>query len=156
MRILNWLHGFRQKLSRSTRPTYRTRPRRRRSFQSPITCIAGIESLEPRTLLSAVTTTADSGTGSLRQAILDVDASAGPQTITFAIPGGPATIDLLSALPDLTGTITIQGPRAADVTVERSSAAGTAQFSIFQVDSGAIADIFSLTIAKGDSSFEGG
>ena len=34
-----------------------------------------------------VTTTADSGAGSLRQAITDANSSAGPHTIQFAIPG---------------------------------------------------------------------
>ncbi len=70
-----------------------------------------------------VTNTNDSGAGSLREAITEADANPG-NTITFAIPGGPAAINLLSALPDLTGTITIQGPGADDVTVERSSARG--------------------------------
>src|SRR5437588_2023962 len=47
-----------------------------------------------------VTNTADSGAGSLRQAILDANASPGPDTISFAIPGaGTHTIALLSALP---------------------------------------------------------
>src|SRR5438309_219009 len=47
-----------------------------------------------------VTTTADSGPGSLRQAILDANATPGPDTISFAIPGaGTHTISLLSPLP---------------------------------------------------------
>ncbi len=50
-----------------------------------------------------VTTTADSGAGSLRQAIIDANANPGPDTITFDIAGdGPHTITLLSALPSLT------------------------------------------------------
>ena len=49
----------------------------------------------------------DSGPGSLRQAILDADAQAGSgQTISFAIPAGPQTIDLLSPLlPVTAGTV---------------------------------------------------
>jgi len=44
-----------------------------------------------------VTTTADSGAGSLRQAITDANSSAGPHTIQFAIPGsGVHTISLLT------------------------------------------------------------
>jgi len=47
-----------------------------------------------------VTNTADSGPGSLRQAILDANATPGPDTISFAIPGaGTHTISLLSPLP---------------------------------------------------------
>ena len=152
MLLIPWLQNLRNRLQRRA-----PRFRRRKQFSPVITIAAQVQQLEDRKLLSGVvTTTADSGTGSLRQAILDADANTGPQTITFAIPGGPATIDLVSALPDLTGTITIQGPGADDVTVERSSAAGTPQLRIFQVDSGATADISGLTIANGDSNFLGG
>ncbi|MES2992095.1 MAG: DUF4347 domain-containing protein [Pseudomonadota bacterium] len=57
-----------------------------------------------------VTSTADSGAGSLRQAILDANANAGTDTIHFAIAGtGVHTISLASALPTLTGTVVIDG-----------------------------------------------
>lgn len=53
-----------------------------------------------------VTTTADAGVGSLRQAILDANAGGG--TISFAIPGnGPHTISPTSALPFLTASIVV-------------------------------------------------
>ena len=59
-----------------------------------------------------VTTTADSGPGSLRQAILDANAQAGEQTIGFSIgvpEVGPKVISLASPLPDVTGPVTIDG-----------------------------------------------
>jgi hypothetical protein len=57
-----------------------------------------------------VTTTADSGPGSLRQAILDSNASAGvPDTIAFAIGSGVQTITPLSALPTVTDPVVIDG-----------------------------------------------
>ncbi|HEX4441591.1 MAG TPA: right-handed parallel beta-helix repeat-containing protein, partial [Thermoanaerobaculia bacterium] len=47
-----------------------------------------------------VTTTADSGAGSLRQALADANGNPGADTIVFAIPGsGVHTIDVLSNLP---------------------------------------------------------
>jgi len=50
-----------------------------------------------------VTTTADSGPGSLRQAILNANANPGPDQITFAIPGGGLhTITPPSPLPTIT------------------------------------------------------
>ena len=42
-----------------------------------------------------VTTTADAGVGSLRQAILDANASPGPDDVSFALAGCPCTITLL-------------------------------------------------------------
>src|SRR5512135_798334 len=57
-----------------------------------------------------VTNTNDSGAGSLRQAILDANANAGADTITFNIPGsGPFLILPLSLLPPLTGDTTLDG-----------------------------------------------
>ena len=57
-----------------------------------------------------VTTTADSGAGSLRQAILDANANAGADTIAFNIAGsGVHTITLASLLAPLTSPVTIDG-----------------------------------------------
>ena len=57
-----------------------------------------------------VTNTNDSGAGSLRQAILDANANAGIDTITFNIGGGGAqTINLLSNLPNITDGVIIDG-----------------------------------------------
>jgi parallel beta-helix repeat protein len=57
-----------------------------------------------------VTNTADSGAGSLRQAILDANANAGADTIAFDIPGGgPFLITPLTLLPPLAGETTLDG-----------------------------------------------
>ncbi|MBL9169972.1 MAG: DUF11 domain-containing protein [Verrucomicrobiales bacterium] len=57
-----------------------------------------------------VTSTLDSGEGSLREAIGCANTQAGADTITFAIPGtGPHVIQLASALPELNGPVTIDG-----------------------------------------------
>lgn len=57
----------------------------------------------------SVTTTSDSGPGSLRQAILDANARAGADTIVFGIGTGIQTITLSSALPTITDSVTIDG-----------------------------------------------
>jgi titin len=57
-----------------------------------------------------VTTSADSGANSLRQAILDANANPGMDTIAFDIPGaGPFTITPASALPTITDPVVIDG-----------------------------------------------
>ncbi len=55
-----------------------------------------------------VSTGSDSGVGSLRQAILDVDAAGGSPTITFTLPS-PYQITLISPLPAITQQVVING-----------------------------------------------
>ena len=69
---------------------------------------AEADALEPRRLLATftVTTTADAGPGSLRQAILDANAGEGADDIRFALGGDAGTLHSirpLSALPPVTG-----------------------------------------------------
>ncbi|RLS71105.1 MAG: DUF4347 domain-containing protein, partial [Planctomycetota bacterium] len=57
-----------------------------------------------------VTNTNDTGAGSFRQAILDANANAGVDTITFSIAGsGTQVINIASALPTITDQIIING-----------------------------------------------
>ena len=57
-----------------------------------------------------VTSTADSGAGTLRQAILDANANPGADTIEFNIVGsGVQTITPTTALPTITSPVTIDG-----------------------------------------------
>jgi hypothetical protein len=57
-----------------------------------------------------VTNTADTGAGSLRQAILDANGNPGADTIAFAIPGaGVHTIVLTTWLPNATDPVTVDG-----------------------------------------------
>src|SRR5437773_409242 len=71
-----------------------------------------VERLEARQLFSTftVTSTANSGAGTLRQAILDANAAAGADTIVFAVTGtGVKTITPTAALPDITSQVLIDG-----------------------------------------------
>ena len=57
-----------------------------------------------------VSNTNDSGAGSFRQAITDVNNTPGPNAIAFNIPGsGVRTIAPLTPLPDITTTVSING-----------------------------------------------
>ncbi len=97
----------------------------------------------------------DSGPGSLRQAILDANSLVGDDTITFS-PGVQGTIDLVTALPDLSSNIVLQGPGADMLTVERSPADGVPNFRIFRVTEGVTVTIADLTIANGKTEGAGG
>jgi parallel beta-helix repeat protein len=83
---------------------------RRRSRSGRPPCL---EVLEDRTAPATFTVmnTLDSGVASLRQAILDSNASSDPSNIIqFAIPGGGVhTINLLSALPNIAHPVLIDG-----------------------------------------------
>ena len=63
-----------------------------------------------------VTTTNDSGAGSLGQAMADVGAG---ETISFSITG---TITLSSSLPTITKNMTINGPGAGSLTINDAPA----------------------------------
>jgi hypothetical protein len=56
-----------------------------------------------------VSTTAPSGAGSLESAIEMANTDPGPDLIIFNLLPPPATITLLSALPEITDTLTIDG-----------------------------------------------
>jgi hypothetical protein len=83
----------------------------RRSSTRRIALLAAFALISPfaRAATFTVTTTADSGAGSLRQAILDANGSPGADTIAFAIPGaGVQTIAVGSELT-ITDTVVIDG-----------------------------------------------
>ena len=69
----------------------------------------GVESVEARQLLTTflVTTAADTGFGSLRQAILAANTSTTPSVIDFQIGSGPQTIIPSTPLPVITNPVTI-------------------------------------------------
>ena len=108
-----------------------------------------LEAVEERTLMSGLYTVnslADTGAGSgsagdLRYCITQADL-AGGATINFSVGG---TIQLKSALPDLTRNVTLSGPGATKLTIEGGGASSS--FSVLKVDPGVTATIGGLTIA---------
>ncbi|MFO0422421.1 MAG: right-handed parallel beta-helix repeat-containing protein, partial [Planctomycetia bacterium] len=100
-----------------------------------------------RVMTLVVDTAADAGTGSLRSAMGLANANAGSETIEFAIAptSSPATIALRSALPAITGGMTIDG-RTQPVTVSGASVRGAAHgFTV--AASAAQTTIRSLTVS---------
>ncbi len=119
----------------------------RRSAHRPFRPV--LESLEDRCLPTTflVTNTGDNGAGSLRQAILDANATAGTDTIAFSIAGaGAHTIQPTSSLP------TITDPAVIDATTQP----GYAGTPIVEIDgSMAGAGVNGLVITAGSSTIRG-
>jgi Bacterial Ig-like domain (group 3)/Pectate lyase superfamily protein/Fibronectin type III domain len=113
---------------------------------------AALETLEPRTLFStiSVVTTADSGAGSLRQAITTANVTKGASIIDFS-SDVIGTISLASVLPTLHRSIAIEGPGASELTID-----GQGHGSVFTIGAGISAEIDGLTITGGDSKNGGG
>jgi CSLREA domain-containing protein len=103
--------------------------------------------------LFIVTTTDDHNDGvcdddcTLREAILAADNSVGtPDTIKFSVTGA---INLGSPLPAITDDLTISGPGAEQLVVQRGSASGTPEFRIFNVTTTGKVSISGLTLNGG-------
>ncbi len=92
-----------------------------------------------------VSSTSDSGAGSLRQALVDANAAAGADTITFAV-NARGVISLSTALPPITEALTLIGPGASELAVERASSAP--DFRVFD-SIGVALSISGLTIRNG-------
>src|SRR5262249_37152277 len=112
------------------------------------------ETLEDRTVLSGgltvlqVTSLADSGKGTLRDAILRADK--GPSSKTYEIDiSVVGTILLESSLPDLANNITINGLGANQTLIQRDTLA--APFRLLTVDAGQTASLSGLEMAQGDA-----
>jgi hypothetical protein len=107
-----------------------------------VLAVLGLGSFAPAAVFT-VTTTADSGAGSLRQAILDANANSGDDTITFGVAG---TITLNSALPVINGNLVIAGPGTNVLTVSGGNAV-----QIFATKEGTTNRLSGLTIAHGQA-----
>lgn len=81
----------------------------------------------------SVTNTADSGAASLRQAIIDANASAGSDTIFMSDVASNATITLASPLPMITESVVIDGAGANGLTVS-----GAGSHRVFIAQAGAV------------------
>ncbi len=97
-----------------------------------------------------VTTTADGGAGSLRDAI---NGAASGDTIVFNVSG---TITLTSGELEVDKNLVIVGPGAANLTIQRSTAGGTPDFRVFNLQPPGIITISGLTVSNGRADFGGG
>jgi len=127
-----------------------TKRRRNQAKKHPLA--AQQESLEARQLLSAiqVTTNADSGAGSLREAIATANANKQADTITFAAGITSITLtggELVLSETGASNRTTIKGP---------VSISGNNASRIFTVKPGVFAALSSLTVTNGRATGDGG
>jgi hypothetical protein len=130
MQCSSWLRRRTPSPAPRKRPTFRPR----------------LEALEGRFVPSTtwiVNTTADSGPGSLRQAILN--AAPGGDTIDFAPSSSPQTINLSSGELLINKSLTINGPGASQLSIN-----GGGLSRVFEVAGGVQATLAGLTITGGD------
>jgi hypothetical protein len=118
--------------------------------------LLGLAALFAGGVTLTVTTTNDSGPGSLRDAIAASNQTAEANTLVFDLPGsGPHIIEIATALPPLAGTVSILNDQIDEpVTVRRSIASGTPLFRIFEIGPYSTVGITGLTITNG--AFSGG
>ncbi|HEX5690889.1 MAG TPA: choice-of-anchor Q domain-containing protein, partial [Roseiflexaceae bacterium] len=100
-------------------------------------------------------TATGNGVCTLRAAIQEANALPGcvPHTITIS---GSGTIDLATGLPDLNANMTINGPGAGSLTVRRSTAGGTPDFTVVTIASGRTVTLNGLTISNGKNTIGAG
>lgn len=95
-----------------------------------------------------VTNLFDSGEGSLRQELLDLNAA--HNGLLRFNPGVSGTIDLETPLPNISADdFSIIGPGAANLTLRRSLLDGTPAFRILTIESHATVNISGLTLSNG-------
>lgn len=106
-----------------------------------------------------VSTTNESGDGSLRAAIVAANGTPEANIILFDIAvSQPRIISLSSALPPISGALSIINDRPADqtMTVQRSANAGTPNFRIFATARQSSLLISGLVITNGFTTEAGG
>lgn len=100
-----------------------------------------------------VTTLNDNGLGSLRQALDDANALAGPDVVTFQA-GLTGTVTLTTGQLEITDSVDVQGPGAAVITVDGDDASRV----FYLYAGGALLDvsISGLTVTGGNAPYGGG
>lgn len=118
-----------------------------RSFLYGCALLLGLEATAAN---FSVTTTLDTGPGSLRQIMTQANATPGSHQITFGVTG---KITLVSGLPPVDVNLAFIGPGITNLTIAGS---GTNTGSVFTFNSNSVSTLSGLTIASGSSSNNGG
>lgn len=110
-------------------------------------CVAAACAVRAATF--TVSNTNDAGPGSLRQAVIDANGSAGVDTISIDPSINGNTINLTSPLPALTDGIIFSGPTSSSLSISSASPIFTGAVSFVKQDAGTL-------IVSGTNSYTGG
>jgi titin len=103
-----------------------------------------------------VTTTADSGSGSLREAIVDANSTAGADEIHFNIPGtGVKTIAPTSELPTISDSVTIDGYTQPGATPNTNPTGALNSVQRIEINGSGTTGVPGVTISSGSSVVKG-
>jgi uncharacterized protein (TIGR03437 family) len=102
-----------------------------------------------------VTNENDSGAGSLRAAIMSANAADGTDLINFdpAFFNAPRTISLASNLPNITGSVMLNGPGANLLTIRRNI---NENYRILTIDAGTTVSLTGVTLSGGNAGTNSG
>src|SRR5262245_49605268 len=143
-------------LQRSSQRNQETQRHHQRSHRKPAPprrpWLPRLEGLEDRVTPSTFTVTnlLDSGPGSLRAAVTAANTHPGADVVTFQ-HGLHGTITLTSGQLNVTDSVTINGPSAAQLAVSGNNAS-----RVFDISSGVTATLSGLTISHGRATTGGG
>jgi predicted outer membrane repeat protein len=123
-----------------------------------------VEALEDREVpaIYTVTDPGNAGPGTLRWAITQANNDVGTSdTIEFDATKVPGAVTITAQLPEIIGPVAIVGLATGNTSIERSSAAGTPQFSVLWISTPAgrprnLVTISNLAIRNGDWVLDGG
>jgi len=125
---------------------------------STVIALCTLLSATARAATFTVTNVSDSGAGSLRQAITDANAAAGPDTIAFNITGsGVHTISPATALPAITSPVTIDGySQSGSLANTQGTSQGLNTVLMVELDGAAIgAGSICLDVSASDTTIKG-
>jgi hypothetical protein len=114
-------------------------------------CVLSLTASSAQGAVFTVSNTSDAGAGSLRQAILDAEASAGADTINVAVTG---TVLLNSSLTAITQSLTINGSSQTGFIVSGQGITGLRPFTV--KGGVTVAEINNLTVTGGNTNSGGG
>ncbi|WP_169978042.1 choice-of-anchor Q domain-containing protein [Tautonia rosea] len=117
-----------------------------------------VEALEPRVVMATfmVTSAADTGPGTLRDAITQANRVLREAHVISIAPEVSGPIVLNSALPTLVGEVELSGPEGTQVAIVRSNAPDTPEFRLLTVGKSAKVTVNRLAFSGGQAQFGGG